>query len=485
MNLFKCHRCRRNFNGEGDKYFVCPLCKRHSIITTLPQHIFGKTVKEIRESTNQFETMKRHELIEAHKDIHDMHKYQDVSDLHMIILDELEKRHIHHDIIDRLDKEANKLRTKKLEDKHLDELLEDSIKQYDVLYEALGKSKEEEIISDSNLLEDTTKSFLRKRFTLGKFLTSKPSQNVKKEKEVAKYEYHHAPIYSDNTKDTEQFIIEPTPKKAKRILIIKNGDSIKIHSSDKKLLTKKTLIDRIKQVTYPTSFVAEGYLLNNGAIALTDLIEQNEESLVNESTLTRKTKLFRMRINKSANIGVLNFSLTRSKYDIKKSLEKYKSSKTSVIFKPSESKRDTKSGWMKFSFQSGLKAEVTTEKQLQEVLDAEENSYHKITLKNILHTIDNPYEVIEKLYDKLDNERILEIYVPHEDSIQRKDLAKTLWNEQSILFFTNPYLIKKNEAKCLFAFDPIEPFKKTTVRKNGKLFTQLYWKLRAVKKVTK
>jgi|GEM_PF-5697586 len=454
----------------------------------------------------------------------------EVASAHTILVDEMSKRKLPHVIKDTLDRSTKRVSNKKADVKSI-ELLQDwkDTTLVEDVVSVVGSSlykdnpKDVDVVckfTGVKVIEDAIRKVLEKKQLPVHIIHGKShGEYVPKydlvlrekpiEKKLAikppKYEYVHPLQYVEKTTDTEKFIVEPYIREAKRLLIIRKDGKVTIHLSEHKQLLNESFIKRIQLIEEPKDFILDGLLLKNGTIVLQDIIEKDQNNLKEDPLLSRKTFLIKTRIPRQANIAFIKFKLCKSKVELAQTLNDYKSKNRDAIIKPAYSKYASSSesaGWMRMNYaplakldlgcgsrkaqgfvgldkKSGVGVDVVC--NLEKDIPFESNSCAEIRANHFVEHISNPQHIMEEIYRVLIHKGIVTITVPEASTkgAQKHLDHKSYWNDFSMDYYTEPYLIKKFQTKAYFK---IKSFKKKSFFTGFTKRIHLTWTLEAIKK---
>ncbi len=463
MNYFYCELCKRKFFSSHDKLFTCPQCRGEQSVTRI-----SKPVTPIK--------LKKEKI-----DVKILDTIQNWGDITLV-----------EDIISIVGST----------------LYKNNPNDVDVVTKFSG----------IKIIEDAIKNVVEKRHLQTHFIKGQshgefvPKYDlILKEKPIEKksttnppkYKYLRPIQFSKKMLNTEKFILEPLIQDAKRILIIRKNNEIKIHLTENKLLKNDSYINRIKMIEEPVDFIYDAYLTRNGTIVLTDIIEKDSCNLKNDPLLSRKTFLIKSKIPREANVAFIKFYYAKSKEEMINKVSEWKAKGIGVILKPAFSTYKEDVGWMKFDFKPLIKLDLGCGKRkakryfgidknkydgvdkvydLEKGIPLEDNSCQIVRANHFVEHHTNPQFIMEEIYRVLKHKGTVIIAVPEASTwgAQNHPDHKSFWSEFSIDYYTEPYLIKKFHTNCLFK---IRKSRKLIFTTNGIKRVHLIWVLEAIKDV--
>lgn len=461
MHLFYCSACKQRFGSSMTKLFVCPKCRAQDTVKRVSMRVPKLKSKKEKIDINKLDTLQNWGDITL------------VEDILSVVGSSLYKANPND--VDVTTKFTGL------------KPFEDAIKKV-----VLKKHLQTHFIKGASHGESLPKYDL--------VLKEKPLEK-KASTNPPKYKYVRPIPFTKKMLNTEKFIVEPLIQEAQRATIIRKNGEVKIHLSEHKLLNNETFIKRVQMIEEPTDFVYEGYITKSSTIILTDIIEKDECNLRNDPLLSRKTFLIKSKIPRVANIAFIKFYYAKSKEEMLDRVAQRKSQGLGVILKPAFSKYREDAGWIKLDFKPLVKLDLGCGKRkakgyfgidkeqyegvdkvynLEKRIPLEDSSCKIVRANHFVEHHSNPQFIMEEIYRVLKHGGTTIIAVPESSTrgAQNHPDHKSFWNEFSIDYYTEPYLIKKFKTNCLFK---IKKFVKRILMTNGIKRVHLVWVLEAIK----
>jgi predicted SAM-dependent methyltransferase len=278
--------------------------------------------------------------------------------------------------------------------------------------------------------------------------------------------------YKEKTLNTDKFVIEPYLN-SRRLMIYRKDGNVEIYLGNGTRIHDKKLVERINMINEPTDFIIDTLQLKNGTLVIQDILAKDNCNLLDDPLLSRKTFIWKMKIPRQAGIAFIRFKYCKGVEELSKELEQYKIKKSSCILKPAFSTYKSKAGWLKLSYEEPIKLDlgcgqrkkkgylgvdkvgypnVDVKHDLENGIPLDDESCEIVRAWHSLEHISDPKFIMEEIYRVLKYKGRLVFAVPEASTYGAKVHPdhKSFWDESSVEYFTDPYLIKTHDIRCYF-----------------------------------